>query len=70
VMETARECNGAAPAEEPPMSCQLPAKVAQQCSQETVAAQMRRRREAARRLPSLDNGHRDPLDALARARDR
>lgn len=30
-----------------------------------VSAGIRRRREAARRLPALDGGHRDPLDALA-----
>ena len=30
-----------------------------------VPQQLRRRREAALRMPPLDNGHRDPLDALA-----
>ena len=32
---------------------------------DSIAAQLRRRREAAHRLPPLADGHRDPLDALA-----
>jgi hypothetical protein len=32
---------------------------------ETIATQLRRRREASRRLPPLQSGHRDPLDELA-----
>jgi len=31
-----------------------------------LAAQLRRRRESAWRLPPLESGHRDPLDGLAR----
>jgi hypothetical protein len=32
---------------------------------ESIAAQLRRRREASYRLPPLADGHRDPLDGLA-----
>ena len=32
---------------------------------EPVAAKLRRRRSAGWRLPPLEDGHRDPLDALA-----
>jgi hypothetical protein len=59
-----RTGNGAIPAG-PPRVVQLPAKVAEPRSNASVSAAMRRRRDAAQRLPVLESGHSDPLDELA-----
>jgi len=49
----------------PPRKTQVPVKVTEQHSHARVSAELRRRRTAAQRLPALDSGHSDPLDALA-----
>jgi|SRR5579872_295835 len=53
----------AAPGGEPPVNVQVPAKVTAERPEATVA--LRRRREAAQRMPPLPDGSRDPLDSLA-----
>lgn len=57
------EPNGAAPDREPPENVQVPAKVTAERLPSTLT--LRARREAALRLPPLENGVRDPLDKLA-----
>jgi hypothetical protein len=61
-MTTGKEHEGAA--RRPPRTTHVPAKVSAEDPPPTVT--LRGRREAALRLPPLQDGVRDPLDKLAR----
>jgi len=57
----------AAPAKGPPPDVQQATQLAERHQQPTAAGSdaLRRRRDAALRLPPMDDGRRDPLDGLA-----
>ncbi len=62
-----RAKNGAAPSNRPPRNVQQAPQLAEPQQQPTAAdpVALRRRRDAALRLPPMADGRRDPLDGLA-----